>query len=378
VLSQYRKLQENTYRVPFYPRRYFNTNDGAVQYCDTLSVPCDGTIAVRDGSTEILKVKAIKSLELLVTDDMMLVTSNGTMVMKCPNVHAFDSGDIVEIRFVMNNTMDSIIVSDMFKRVDKAAANDDTAVSNIIQSSIVSTTPSDNERRVALLWCNELRRLLQRKAVEMQPTKSIILDIGTGDGQSLDAMMRNEQTSYIFIEPDARSCAALARRLGIKKIHTNPRELIPMIRMLKTRSVQYMVLNISLQELINDETVYETLMPEIKCITATFSVHYVVQELQDITGMFDVPVLACTYVYDNTTNDVLIDDCGVSMRLLDPSTAEVKWGGDKLYIEPATYLRDYTGIGVNVYAEQHKQLPTLSSTPGAHNICRNIMVISQY
>lgn len=378
VLSQYTQLCEHIGTVPFYPRQYFDTNDGAIEYCRNLPYPHDGTIAVRNGSTEILKIKPVKSLELAVREDLMLITSNGTEVMKCPENYKFNTGDIVEIRFTMNPSKTNITVSDMFRRVDKFIANDNTAVSNIIQSSIISSTPADNERRVALLWCNELRRELQQRAMEVQPTKSIILDIGTGNGQSLDAMLRNDKISYVFIEPDARSCAALARRLGIKKIHTDPWEIIPLVRMLKTRSIQYVILNCQLHDLMNHEKVYETLITEVKCITATFSAHYVVQELQDILSSFDIPVYACTYIYDNIVNNILVNDCGVSMRLLDNDTAEVKWGGDKVYTEPVTYLKDYTGIGINMYAEQFKQLPAIGSTPGAHNICRNIMMISPY
>lgn len=378
VLSQYERLQRYIDKIPFYPRQYFDTNEGAVQYCKRLLIPCDGTVAVRDNSTEILKVKPVKSLELSVTDDMMLVTSSGNVVMKCPDMYTFNTGDIVEVRFTVNTDMRTITVSDMFRRVDKYTVNDNTATSNIIQSSVVSTAPSDNERRVALLWCNELRRCLQHEAMNVQPTKSIILDVGTGNGQGLDAILRNDKISYVFVEPDKRSCAALARRLGIKRVYSDPWEILPLIRMLKTRSVQYIVLNCSLQDLLNHEKVYETLINEVKCVTATFSAQYVVQELQDIAASFDIPVYACTYVYDNTIDKVLIDDCGVSMRIIEDETAHIKWGGDKVYTEPVTYMRDYTGIGINMYAEQYRQLPSMSLTPGAHNICRNVMMVSPY
>lgn len=66
------------------------------------------------------------------------------------------------------------------------------------------------------------------------------------------------------------------------------------------------------------------------------------------------------------------------MKIVDNETAEVRWGGDKMYTEPVTYMRDYVGLGVVAYAEQYKQLPAPHSTPGAYSICRNIMMILPY
>ncbi|KAH8751112.1 hypothetical protein F5883DRAFT_434391, partial [Diaporthe sp. PMI_573] len=184
-------------------RSYFDNCEDALKYSASVLYPSDGIVAVRDDSTEILKVKTVKSMELQVCADQRLCTSEGREVLHVPAsmTDEFELGSIVEVRFELKS-QHTITVRDMFVRTDKHKANSTGAVSNIIRSANKMVAPGDNERRVALLWCNELRKTIYVASLNMHSTRSIILDVGTGTGQSLDAIGEHPSVSYILMEPD--------------------------------------------------------------------------------------------------------------------------------------------------------------------------------
>ena len=361
---------------PLRIRNYFPTYEAAFDYCNQVRYPTDGVVAVRNGSTEILKIKTIKSMELVVADDNKLVTADGDIIITNPLEHNTVIGDIIEIRFTICRNSGLMCIEDAFPRIDKTVANSSAAVTNIIRSTTQLETADDSERRVALLWCNDLRKQLVTTAISTTTHKPIIIDVGTGTGQSLDSMEKLENVSYIFIEPDTNKCKSIARRTKNNRILTSPHEIVPVFKSLKTRSVQSIILNFDLSILLSAERISDMIFADTRAVISTFSMHYVVPELLDISERYDVPIYGCGYVYDRSNSQgILIDTCGVTMKQIDNHTATVKWGGDVSYTEPVTMKRDYTGIGSVLSASDVIGLPSIQLNPRAYEICRNIIVV---
>lgn len=356
-------------------RKYFNTFPEAMHYCTKVSYPTDGVVAIRNGSTEVSKIKTIKSMELLHEGHGVLKSADGIIIANSESAATFRSGSVIEVRFTLDSTTKMPNVLDMFERNDKLIANSYTAVANIISSCLVEQTPSDNERRVALLWCNELRRQLYIKAENKNPNKSIILDIGSGDGQALDVAAPTEDTSYIYVEPDTIKCKSLSRRLCRCELIENAEDIIPYLRSLKTRSIGSIILNNTLNSITDNDEVMDRLCPELKSATCTFSMHFVIKELHQLVA-YKVPTYGCAYTYDTIDSaGVLLNTNGVVMRIVDDSTATVAWGGDKLYVEPVTRRRDYAGVAKVIQGADILQLPDGNISPGARVICSKVSVL---
>lgn len=376
VVNTAQLIMKNNKKIPLLIRKYFDDYKLAEEYSSKLPYPVDGIVAVRNGSTEILKIKSIRSMELYLSEDNILTTSDNIPVIKCPDSvsNRYKTGTIFEVRFKVINT-NTIHVFDLFQRTDIYNANLSDAVSNIIRSDCKLVTPDDNERRVALLWCNNLRKQLYQLAYDHNSSKSIIVDIGTGTGQSLDAIIQSETVSYVFIEPDTVRCKSIARRLDVKRILKDPGDIIPIIKSLKTRSVKYAILNSTISEIVKHSRALDILFSEAKSVTCTFSIHFITDELRYIVSNYNTPIYGCAYTYDNAVNGILVDSCGVLMKQTDSDNATVKWGGDKQYNEPVTLQRDYAGIGKTIPGSDVVNLPDKNLTNGAYNICRHVTVV---
>ncbi len=369
-------LKVNT-DLPLVIREYFSDYETALKYTKSLSYPSDGVVAIRNGSTEILKIKPLRSIELLLTEDYRLVTSDDTDIIECPDhIKAlYKPGSIVEIRFMMSN-LHTLNVIDMFIRSDKVNANSDNAVSNIVRSACKVLTPDDNERRIALLWCNNLRKHLYNMAVNVKSNKNIIIDIGTGTGQSLDSIQQSDSISYIYVEPDHNRCKSIAKRLNTKRIYNNPNEVIPLIKSLQKRSIKHIIMNCSISDILEKDRASDMLFSESRSITCTYSMQFMLNDLQYISSRYNVPIYGCGYIYDDMNDDnILIDSCGVVMKKENDYEASVKWGGDRKYIEPITIRRDYAGIGSITPGSEIIPLPDTNLSIGAHNICKHVAVI---
>jgi hypothetical protein len=376
VINQFHSIN-TTYRPPpITVRHYFSLYADAMLYSTSMLYPTDGVVAVRDGSTEILKIKDVKSMELLHDGEGVLLTADGDKVATSTSAASFDKGDIIEIRFTIDKDTREMNITDVFRRIDKSVPNSTSAVTNIISSGFKLKTKDDNDRRAALIWCNELRKSIHKRALGRRDNRSIILDVGSGDGQSLDSMMASQSTSCVYVEPDEGKCKKLARRLNTKRIYTDPMDVIPMVRSLKTRLVNNIVLNCTLRTVTNCGELLLKLLPELKCIVCTFSMHFIADELQDISSVHAVPIYGCGYLYDNINDDgVLIDTSGVVMKVVGDNDAVVKWGGDEEYREPVTTTFHYGGLGRMVKGTDALSPPDVSVNPGAVAICDKVYVL---
>jgi hypothetical protein len=363
--------------LPMLIRSYFRDYESAVEYSNALPYPVDGVVAIRDGSTEILKVKPLKSMELMLTEKHTLATADGLDVIPCPEqvVRSFKPGAILEVRFTAPNS-GSVSIVDIFERTDKDVANSSDAVSNIIRSACRLLTPDDNERRIALLWCNSIRKSLHTMMHSVESKKTIVVDIGTGTGQSLDSIPNSDSVSHVFIEPDINRCESIARRLRTRRIISDPAELIPAVKSLKTRAVKSIIVNCSLSDILERGRVSDILFGETRAIMCTFSMQFIVKELHYILLSYHVPIYGCGYVYDDVKSDgTLVNSCGVLMKTVNNDTSIIKWGGDQQYEEPVTVFKDYAGIGTIIPGSEMIELPDRALAEGAANICKHVAVI---
>lgn len=356
-------------------RTYFDTNEEAEAYSLSQRYPTDGTLGIRDGSTETVKVKAIKGADLLLEPGGNLVTGDGDIVANVSDYPSEFEDKVVEIRFTANANTSTIEVSDMFPRTNKTKANSTEAVMNILDSCVRLHSTSDRERTLVVKWCNNLRKKLIQKAVTCDDTRHVILDIGTGTGQSLDDLKADSTVSYVYIEPDEDRATKLARRAGARIIHC-PAELGYAIKSLKTRRTTQIVLNCALSELCIDTDTLNIVMPEVKCVIATFSAQYIIEGLRLLHDNYHCKIIACMYTYDEAHHGVLVNGCGAHMYTDDGVTAKVKWGREKEYTEPVTLSMDYHGLGNIVLGTDILMPLTGPDSAAARVLCSKIRVIT--
>ena len=100
------------------------------------------------------------------------------------------------LRSVVDTSAGRISVTDAF-RIHKTVANSTGAVMNMIGSAIILAIRDDNDRRATLLYCNELRKAIYKRALGRNSNKAINLNIDSGSGQFMDPITSSKATSYI-------------------------------------------------------------------------------------------------------------------------------------------------------------------------------------
>lgn len=377
VLTTYNEILNVHTQCPVNVREYFNTFGDAQTYTKNIRYPVDGIIAIRNGSTEVLKIKEIKSVELEHKGGGVMCTAEGTEVLRIDPTTDIAKDVVVELRFSLDPDSKEYKLWDMFPRSDKnGAPNNFIAVSNIFRSANAVETRDDDERRRSLLWCNRLREIISAKCVEAADSRHIILDVGTGTGQSLGTMSKSESVSYVLLEPDSKRCKSLQHRLGGAQIVSDPSHIIPLVRQLKTRSKKWLIVNCTLSALCSSPGVLKKLAPELKCIQATFSLQFIVDDLYDVLESYKIPIYGCCYTYDDIDqNGVLVDACGVSMKVTGANTASVMWGRDKRYEEPVVNVGDLYGLGSVIRGFDIIEMPDESAGIGCRSICSKVSVL---
>jgi hypothetical protein len=58
--------------VPVSVHNYYTDYGGALAYASSVGYPCDGVVAIADGSTSARKVKEVKSIELRVSENCIV------------------------------------------------------------------------------------------------------------------------------------------------------------------------------------------------------------------------------------------------------------------------------------------------------------------
>lgn len=372
--GEFAALQRRCGKLPFELRSYFDLASSAAAYAMSVLCPTDGLVAIRNTSTETLKVKDVKSIELKHAGGGNMISGEDEFIMTVPEATVFSVGSIIEFRITVDSNTHDMKVHDMFRRVDKLAANSKDAISNIVSSAMLLPSSDNSDRRTALLWCNSLRSEVHRRIRVMKSNRTIILDIGSGDGQSLDSIVFDEKLSYIFVEPDLKKCESLRRRIRSRPIVRDVSDLTSLIRGLKVRSLPHVVVNCKLSDITNNQELTQRLLGEIKCISATFSCHFVVDELHDIHATHGVPIFGCMYTYDSANGSTLVSSAGVTMTRQD-RVAIVKWGRDNAYEEPVTYAADYAGLGKVLSGLELVPMSDMTARSAAALICQKVSVL---
>jgi hypothetical protein len=359
---------------PFNVREYFDNNDDAQTYSDKQMYATDGTLGIRDGSTETVKIKPVKGVDLLLSPCGVLLTGDGDTVATVSDYPQSYVGKVVEVRFTAKANDTHIRVLDMFPRTNKVTANSTEAVTNILRSCVQVDSTTDKERTIALKWCNTLCAKIISRALAVDDTKHIVLDVGTGSGQSLDRLRKDESVSFIYLEPDEKRALMISKRSRARLVH-DVSDIGPMIMSLKTRRTTQIVVNAGLEQLLANVQLCKILMPEIKCIIATFSAQFVVNELTLLKDNYKAKIFACMYTYDDAVDDVLVDGCGASMTVVDGNVGVIRWGTEKEYTEPVTYQDEYYGLGNVVLGSDILQLPTGIDSSAPSDVCKHIRVV---
>ena len=323
-------------RFPFlrrlHVRSFQNTVDATKESLSNVPYPTDGVVAVARDGVDMAKLKITKSVELIVAENSILRTSDGSALFGLPPHHSFPEGSIVEVRFSIVNS--SLNIHEVFLRSDKRTANSHEAVRSIIDSSFPRLA-GDATRILVWRWSNEIRDLLYGRCTDMDSEKRIVLDIGTGDGQSMDHSVYSKNLSYILVEPDRTKCIRLRHRLRTREFNSDPRSLLRVISSLRSGRLKYFILNCRVQSLMEELTVMTNLLPQLRCAVACFSLQYVANDIQPILKA-GVSVFGCAYLYDGIpVGGSIVDLYGLSMTRTDRTEALVKWGSDKAYVEPA-------------------------------------------
>lgn len=320
-------------------RQFFDTYQEALLHRQTLDYPTDGIVAITKSGTDMFKIKDERSMELEITDDGKLNTSDGTTVFSSHYHEMYDPGTIIEIRFCIEDGL--MDIKRVFHRPDKQRANDIEAVKNIIQSS---TKPSDDTSNILRTeiwrWSNTLRSFMYSFVQRQVQDQGVIVDVGTGDGQSLDAIMSMKDVSFIFIEPNEVSCRKLMKRLNVKRMYKDPRSVIPAVPQLRKGTIKYHILNCSISEVVNDDATMQNLKHIVNHVTSCFSAQFAVNEL-NLMASAGMSVIGCCYLYDDIDpGSSIIDEHGLKMSRITDTDAQVKWGSDKVYDEPALETTD--------------------------------------
>lgn len=375
MLRTFREIKTIHPSCPCEHRDYFDTPDEAESYSLAQRYSTDGIVGIRDGSTETVKIKKVKDVELLLGNSNELLTQEGQTVGFADFDMQAEEGTIMDIRFTAENNTTNLKVLDAFPRTDKTSANKSEAVMNILSSCVNVVSKDDNERRQALMWCNKIREILIKRALSCNATKHIILDVGTGTGQSLDSAASTDDVSYIYVEPDKQRAQRIKSRVGDIKLTEDPMEIVYSLRSLKTRSRKGIIINAPLSSVTQNQKLCDVLAPELRCIVATFSAQYVLPELHQLRGDYECAVAACSHVYDDAKDQVLVNSLGVRMVIVDDTTATYQWGNDPQFNEPVTYTEDYFGLGTVVKGKDLLAMPTSSYSPNASDICKNVIVV---
>jgi hypothetical protein len=353
-------------------RKFFDTYKEALAYARSVDYPTDGLVAISPGGTDMKKLKPLKSMELRFQQNRELVTKQGKALFKVIGDCSYATDDIVELRFSILNGI--ISIHETFHRPDKVSPNDDAAVQAIIASC--AKPESDSMLRTIMWrWSNKLRFYLYEKGNSINNENNIVLDIGSGSGQSTEAFDKLPDCSFILVEPDEDACKKLSRRLGVRDVYKDPRSVIGVIPQLKRGTRKYHILNCKLDALLSDKAVVSNIKSILKCAISCFSAHYIAAKIDDITAL-GVPFIGCYYSYHNVeVGQSIIDTSGISMKRVSHDRAIVKWGRDKQYDEPVVLEEEEPVSVATISALDAVPLDVASQDPRAYAACSNVRIL---
>lgn len=354
VLDEYNYINDmGLIDTPIYVRDYYRSEKELLNTKDKLQYPVDGVVGIEDGSMNIIKLKDEKSIELQLKENGDLVTSDGYLIATSNLQDTEEIGSIVEIRFIKQSGIDTPSIKETFVRTDKTKANDMSACINIMNT--IAGTPDSLARHNAVEWCNSIRSKLNKTASKITGKGRVILDIGAGDGQSVSDYSTDPDVTYLLLEPNARKCRSMFRRLqdldrSNTRIFWQASDVMNALRLLIPKKIKYAIVCATLKDILNQKECIRTLKTCVRCCIASLSISYIVSELQEL-AIEGLNVIGFGYMYDSVNRKgELINEHGVTMKYTSyqlgkhSDDAVVQWGTDKAYIEPAITLADFKEV----------------------------------
>lgn len=354
VLDEFRSVSLDGLNVV--TKQYFSTIAELKRTQGDLEYPVDGIVGIQENSTDIIKLKETKSLELELRDEGLLATCDGDCIAESGLYAVYEAGSIVEIRVTSAADTASLQVTDVVLRTDKLKANSTSACVDIL--STFGLTPDPLSRRRALEWCNTVRLRLYETALVMPGGGRVVLDAGSGDGQALADFPSDGNVTFLLVEPDAERCSKLYRRLNSRhggrcRLCTSLDTIVKTMSLLSTGSLQYAVVQATLKSVMNVDQFLKSAKVWVRCCVASYSISYMAEDLVEL-AVNGVPVVGCGYMYDTAdSKGILVNASGVKMHRKTETQCVVKWGGDKEYLEPvllssnvnkALYVRPATEV----------------------------------
>lgn len=374
TMSAWSEIVAELHDIPITVYPFYLTQEECI--ASKVGSPLDGVMGVNIYNGETLKLKKLKSLELRYASGSLL-TSDDHELCSGLDLPGMKEDDIVEIRFAVKG--DSLEIHSYLPRRDKSAANSSDVCRRVISSfADGNSVPDDIDRRTATSWCNTLREHIAETAISRgNQERRIVLDIGTGTGQSIDSLGKFQDVGFLLIEPDEKSCSRLARRVNYHNVHKDPMTMLPEISSLRKHGgKRYIVANMDLATLLGCDEVTSLLKGRVRCALGTFSVQFYASLLPSLSRR-GIPFWGCCYAYNNVAiGRSLLDVAGVKMHRDSTDECSVTWGGDKTYKEPYVATSSFPPGYVISKGSHIMQLPDNSAFAAASLICSKVIVVS--
>lgn len=325
-----------------YIRDYFDTFDECSMQLEELPFPCDGVLAMFRTGVTCLKLKSAKSIELQYrldtsNNDMAELVTADQHVMYKVHSGAFNDGDIVELRLMVDVDAETVQIVHVVWRPDKLKANLIEAVSKVMRSNSTSLHMQMAQRYVITTKCFALRTAIYSMTEHCSIMPHVLLDVGTGRGQSMDVMRdRSKYSSCIMLEPDKKALEQLVARYPFVTAYFIGDDVDKVLSNVGTSRGFFMALCMTLEQFWTLPLGRMVIERHVGAITCVFAINFVVELVREINIVTGVPVLGCCYMYDSANSDgVLVDSFGIVMRIVDKvnGVVTVTWDGDK-YAEP--------------------------------------------
>lgn len=340
-------------------RSYFSSLVEAESYCLKAGYPCDGMVAISKDGVEMKKLKPHKSIELRHAGDGCLVSNEGTTVVTIEAAKRFDLDAIIEVRFqadVLGPTHKvrvGLTCSDMFERSDKTKANSTEVCIQIIKLAAGLQSGPSMVRRLCMLWCCKVKEHVLRTALTMCKDKRVIIDLGSGNGQSTGLYSQVLGDSWsktvLFIENDTSRATQLARSLRRLRTRTvgDPDLLLTHMALLRNGGLDAVICTCDANSLFESPKLISEVQKTVGCVVSNFSATHVLPAIELLMES-KLKMVGCTYLYDGVSaGSALVDNGDIVMKITSSDTAVVKWGNDAEYTErPITSsdLKDYAVV----------------------------------
>lgn len=318
----------------------FPSYKDALNALPLLPYPSDGVMGLDSGSTMAAKLKSVRSIELKVGDDMGAYTAEGKRFGVIKGDYNSLIGNVVELKIECGEGGKISRVLELFRRHDKTSANSEEAVRSTLLAEDMGMYTKKMRLKKVTNYCFALREAMYKAASgQCGKRKRLILDIGSGRGQSIIAMRMITHAVYLMVEPDEASVEMMCKRFKFVVRVTDVEDLRSRILAscgMSSLCDRFLVVVDTLEGLLSNVTILNALKQYCCSVVASFSFNYVYESLGDLVNA-KIPIMGSFYSYDIRPRERLVDVDGIRMTLMTVERAVVEWDSER-YEEPALSL----------------------------------------